>query len=107
MNTKINKATNAILALVYALKYAFINEIQNNILSYLPMPAKKSGIADMRYVIYIIVAFLLVAILFPIAMAQVTAATTTSWGAGVAPIFSQLLPILVIISVAVHFFGLA
>lgn len=66
---------------------------------------RRSGLTDIRMVVYIIIGFLISAILFPIAMAQVTAATTTSWGAGVAPIFVSLLPILVIIAIALHFFG--
>lgn len=99
----IRRFLNAIIAIsiLSLIKKEFATQIQ----IYLPTPAKRSGVADMRYVIYIIIAFLIGAILFPIAMTQVTAATTTSWGAGVGPIFAQLLPILVIIAIALHIFG--
>jgi hypothetical protein len=57
-----------------------------------------------KEVIGLIIGFLLVAILFPIAMSQVTAATTSNWNSAVAVVFAVLLPILVIIGVATRYF---
>jgi len=54
-------------------------------------------------VITIAVGFLLVAILFPMAMESVMNATTTNWNAAVITIFQVLLPILVIIGVAIRY----
>lgn len=55
----------------------------------------RSGIAE-GVVIDMIIAFLLVAILFPIAQAQIVSATTTLWNQSVITMFAVLLPILVI-----------
>ena len=85
------------------LAIASTQTIINQFTSFLSV--KRSGVADLRMVVYLIVAFLIAAILFPIAMNQVTAAVTTSWGAGVAPVYVSLLPILVVISIALHFLG--
>jgi len=49
------------------------------------------------------VGFLLVALLTPIAMEQVTAANTTGWNSAVKTMFTVLLPILYIIGVAVYY----
>ena len=49
----------------------------------------------------LVVGFLLAAILFPIAYAQIYGATTTNWNAAVVTIFQVLLPILFIIGVAI------
>lgn len=57
-----------------------------------------------REVIGLIIGFLLVAILFPIAMTQVVTASTGAWNPAVAVVFAVLLPILVIIGVATKYF---
>ena len=54
-------------------------------------------------VVGLVVAFFLMAILFPIAMDQVVAANTTSWNSAVTTIFTVVLPILVVISAAIGF----
>ena len=54
-------------------------------------------------VVKVIIGFLLVAILFPIAMAQVVTASTGAWNTAVITTFSTLLPVLVIIAVAYGF----
>lgn len=54
-------------------------------------------------IILLAIGFFLVALLTPIAMDQVVAANTTSWGAAVKTIFTILLPILYIIGVAVRY----
>lgn len=62
----------------------------------------RSGIAE-GVVIDMIIAFLLVAILFPIAQAQIVSATTTLWNQSVITMFAVLLPILVIVAIVYHF----
>jgi len=57
----------------------------------------------MADVVRTIVGFLLVAILFPIAMQQVVGATTTAWNTAVQTTFNTLLPVLVIIGIAYGF----
>lgn len=54
-------------------------------------------------VIVMVVAFLLIGITYPIAMSQVTATNTTSWGTAVTTIYTVLLPILVLIGCAITF----
>ena len=70
----------------------------------------RSGAAEGKtailVVVYIVVAFLVATILFPIAMNQVTSAVTTSWNAAVSTTYVILLPVLVIIALALHFLGL-
>ena len=100
--TNLTEKIQLYFATIYAL---FITQINNTITQYIPLPTQRSGVADMKIVVYIIIIFLIAAILFPIAMTQVTAATTTSWGSGVGPVYAQLLPILVIVGVALHIFG--
>lgn len=65
---------------------------------------KRAGISETG-VVRLIVAFLLFAILFPISMAQITSATTTSWNPAVATVFSVLTPILVALAAALGFFA--
>ena len=68
--------------------------------------AMAGGSHAILVVVYIVVAFLVATILFPIAMQQVTSAVTTSWNAAVSTTYVVLLPILVIIALALHFLGL-
>jgi len=56
-----------------------------------------------KSVIMIGVAFFLLAVVFPIAMTQVTGTNTTLWNAAVTTMFVTLLPILVIIGAAIKF----
>lgn len=65
---------------------------------------KRAGISETG-IVRLIVAFLLFAILFPIAMAQITSATTTAWNPAVATVFSVLTPILVALAAALGFFA--
>jgi hypothetical protein len=69
----------------------------------------RHGFADGKsailLVVYVVVAFLVATILFPIAMQQVTSAVTTSWNGAVSTVYVVLLPILVIIALALHFLG--
>lgn len=65
---------------------------------------KRAGISETG-IVRLIVAFLLFAILFPIAMAQITSATTTAWNPAVATVFSVLTPILVVLAAALGFFA--
>ena len=54
-------------------------------------------------IVMLSVGFLLAAILFPIAYAQIYGATTTNWNAAVVTIFQVLAPILFIIGVAIRY----
>jgi len=54
-------------------------------------------------IVMLAVGFLLVAILTPIAMTEITGANTTGWEASVKTIFSVLLPILYIIGIALYY----
>ena len=54
-------------------------------------------------VIKVIIGFLLIAILFPIAMTQVVGATTGAWNSAVSTTWNTLLPVLVIIGLAYGF----
>jgi hypothetical protein len=65
---------------------------------------QRAGLSETG-IVRLIVAFLLFAILFPIAMAQITSATTTSWNPAVATVFSVLTPILVALAAALGFFA--
>lgn len=65
---------------------------------------RRAGISETG-IVRLIVAFLLFAILFPIAMAQITSATTTAWNPAVATVFSVLTPILVALAAALGFFA--
>lgn len=65
---------------------------------------KRAGLSETG-IVRLIVAFLLFAILFPIAMAQITSATTTSWNPAVATVFAVLTPILVALAAALAFFA--
>ncbi len=56
-----------------------------------------------KYIIMSAVGFLLVAILTPIAMEQVTGANTTLWETPVTTIFATVLPIVYVIGVAYAF----
>lgn len=56
-----------------------------------------------REVIEAGVAFLLIAIVFPIGLGQIVAANTTGWDASVKTIFQILFPILGVIGVALWF----
>jgi hypothetical protein len=64
-----------------------------------------SGREAIILVVYVVIAFLVAAILFPIAMTQVTSAVTTSWNGAVSTVYVVLLPILVVIALALHFLG--
>jgi hypothetical protein len=69
----------------------------------------RSGVAGMQasimVVVYIVIAFLVATILFPIAMSQVTSAVTTSWNSAVSVSYATLLPVLVIVALVIHFVG--
>jgi hypothetical protein len=54
-------------------------------------------------VVRTIIGFLLVAILFPIAMTQVVTASTGAWNTAVQTVFAVLLPVLVVIGIAYGF----
>ena len=56
-----------------------------------------------RTIVMAAVGFLLLAILTPIAMEQITGANTTGWNSAVKTIFTVLLPILFVIGVAVSY----
>lgn len=77
-------------------------------------------LSSTSHMIYIIVVFIVVAALFPVAMSQITntnnllnsnknlASSTTTWNTGVMSIFNimiLILPIMVIIGVVIHIFG--
>lgn len=65
---------------------------------------KRAGLSETG-IVRLIVAFLLFAILFPIAMSQITSATTTAWNPAVATVFAVLTPILVVLAAALGFFA--
>ena len=65
---------------------------------------KRAGLSETG-IVRLIVAFLLFAILFPIAMAQITSATTTAWNPAVSTVFAVLTPILVVLAAALGFFA--
>ena len=67
---------------------------------------KGASSADILIIVYIVVAFLVAAILFPIAMTQVTSANTAGWNSAVATVFVVLLPIFAVLAVALHLLGL-
>ena len=54
-------------------------------------------------IVMLSVSFLLAAILFPIAYAQIYGATTTKWNAAVVTIFQILAPILFIVGLAIRY----
>lgn len=62
----------------------------------------KGGISAST-VIMLSIAFLLVAILTPIAMQQIVTANQDNWNTAVKTIFATLLPILFIIGIAIRF----
>src|SRR5216684_2874650 len=68
---------------------------------------QRNGMTEFRTVIlgpiYIIVSFLIAAVLFPISMTQVTSAVTTSWSSAVSVSYVTLLPIIVIVSIVLHY----
>jgi hypothetical protein len=95
----------------YAILASFIQSINakftsewNYALSLSGNFVKRAGLSETG-IVRLIVAFLLFAILFPIAMSQITSATTTAWNPAVATVFAVLTPILVVLAAALGFFA--
>lgn len=110
--SKLMGTTSAINSLVSTLVfYTLINSINakytsewNYALSLSGNFVKRAGLSETG-IVRLIVAFLLFAILFPIAMSQITSATTTAWNPAVATVFAVLTPILVVLAAALGFFA--
>jgi len=65
---------------------------------------QKLRAADTNIVVEVVIALLVLAILFPIAMQQIVQANTSGWNSAVSVVFTVLAPVLAIIAVALLFF---
>jgi hypothetical protein len=60
--------------------------------------------SSLSAIVYIAVGAFIAAILLPPALNQIFTTNTSAWNSAVVPIFSILLPVLVILAVALYFF---
>jgi uncharacterized membrane protein len=63
----------------------------------------RRGEPELGTVIGIVIAIIVTAVLFPVAMQQVVSANTSGWNSAVAVTFAVLLPVLAIIAIALLF----
>jgi hypothetical protein len=103
---KLRAIANAFLSYLYTRAYyKWSNVALLNVKGISVRHGFTDGKSAILLVVYVVVAFLVATILFPIAMQQVTSAVTTSWNGAVSTVYVVLLPILVIIALALHFLG--
>ena len=111
INKKVNYAkTFANNCKNYVLLHAYYMWSMRGLLAVNGYSVNRSGLMDVKNFIlapiYIIISFLIVTALFPSSMNQVTSAVTTSWSSSVSITYVQVLPILVILAIAIHYLGL-